>query len=215
MGMFMLEFIKNEINAIYSFLKRNYPEVAVFCLAALFLVLDEYHPLSPRWLSSLVYFAVLPLLTISIILRKNPLDFGFRLGNWKIWGFHVILSLVITIPVLYISSRFTSLEAYYTQEEFNLLIYSLETIVYMFAWEFLYRGFLLFGLKEKLGEISIFVQMIPFVLLHFGKPEIETISTILAGIYLGYVVYRGGSYWPAFIIHVVVNIWFRIVVNLL
>jgi membrane protease YdiL (CAAX protease family) len=132
-----------------------------------------------------------------------------------VWGFHVILSLVIAVPVLYLSSRFAALEGYYTVGEFDLLKYSLETIAYMFAWEFLYRGFLLFGLKDKLGEMSILVQMVPFVLLHFGKPEIETISTILVGIYLGYVVYRGESYWPAFIIHVVVNIWFRVIVNLL
>jgi len=211
----MLEFTKNEITGIYSFLKRYYPEVVVFCLATLFLTLDEYHPLSPQWLSSFIYFAILPLLAILILLRKNPLDFGLRLGNWKVWGFHVILSIVIAGPVLYISSRFSTLEGYYTLQEFDLLKYSLETIVYMFAWEFLYRGFLLFGLKEKLGEISILIQMIPFVLLHFGKPELETISTIFVGIYLGYVVYRGNSYWPAFIIHVVVNIWFRIIVNLL
>ena len=215
MSTVMLEFAKNEIKGIFSFLKRYYPEVVVFCSATLFLTLDDYHPLSPQWLSSLIYFAVLPLLAIIILLRENPLDFGFRLGNWKVWGFHVVLSIVIAVPVLYISSRFTVLEGYYYLEEFDLLVYSLETIAYMFAWEFLYRGFLLFGLKEKLGEISILVQMIPFVLLHFGKPEMETISTILVVIYLGYVVYRGNSYWPAFIIHVVVNIWFRIIVNLL
>jgi hypothetical protein len=215
MGLDMLEIAKNEIKGIYSFLKRNYQEVAVICLATFFLTLDKYHPLSPQWLSSLIYFAILPLLTIVILLRKNPLDFGFRLGNWRVWGFHVILSLVIALPVLYLSSRFAELEGYYTVEGFDLLKYSFETIVYMFAWEFLYRGFMLFGLKGKLGEMSILVQMVPFVLLHFGKPEIETISTILVGIYLGYVAYRGESYWPAFIIHVVVNIWFRVIVNLL
>lgn len=211
----MRELAGNEIKGICSFLKRNYPEILVFCLAALFLALDEYHPLSPRWLSALVYFAVLPLLAIAVLLRKNPLDFGLRPGNWRVWGFHVILSIVIAVPALYISSRFASLEEYYTVPQFDLPAYSLETVAYMLAWEFLYRGFLLFGLKDKLGEMSILVQMVPFVLLHFGKPEAETISTILVGVYLGYVVYRSNSYWPAFIIHVVVNIWFRVVVNLL
>ena len=62
--------------------------------------------------------------------------------------------------------------------------------------------------------MSILVQMIPFVLIHFGKPELETISTIPMGIYFGYVAYRGNSYWPAFIIHMFINILFRIFVNL-
>jgi len=37
------------------------------------------------------------------------------------------------------------------------------------------------------------VQMIPFVLLHIGKPEIEVLSTIVTGIYSGYIAYRGNS----------------------
>ncbi len=76
------------------------------------------------------------------------------------------------------------------------------------------RGFLLFGLKEKLGELSIVVQMIPFVLMHFGKPELETLSTIVTGLYFGYVAYRGNSFWPAFIIHLFINVFFVSLVSL-
>jgi membrane protease YdiL (CAAX protease family) len=65
---------------------------------------------------------------------------------------------------------------------------------------------MLFGLKDKFGEGSILIQMIPFVLLHLGKPEIETISTIFTGILWGYICYRGNSFWPAYIMHMVVNI---------
>ena len=205
--------VKNELIELGSFFKRHYSEIVVIGFATLFLTLDRYHPISTQWVSALVYFGVLPVLTIIIFLRKNPLSYGFRLGNWKVWGLHVIVAFLVCIPVLFISSRLSSLTGYYTIEGFSLLKYSLETIVYMLAWEFLFRGFLLFGLKEKLGELSILVQIIPFVLLHFGKPEIETISTILVGIYLGYVCYRGNSYWPAVLMHLFINIGFRIIVN--
>ena len=211
----MFTLAKNEVKSTASFIKRNYPEVVIICLATLFLTLDEYHTISTRWASALLYFGILPILTIIILLRRNPLEFGFRLGNWRVWGFHVIIFILVGFPILYIASLFTDLEGYYTVQQFDLLKYSLETLVYMFAWEFLFRGFLIFGLKEKLGELSILVQMIPFAILHFGKPEVETISTILVGIYLGYVVYRGNSYWPALIIHLFINITFRVIVNIL
>ncbi|MCJ7606199.1 MAG: CPBP family intramembrane metalloprotease, partial [Dehalococcoidales bacterium] len=213
-GNTMFNLLKIELGALGSFFKRNYVELVIICAAMLFLTLDEYNPISPRWLGAFFYFAVLPILTIIIFLRKNPREFGFRLGNWKVWSFHVLVTILIGIPVLYFSSRSSILEGYYTIDQFNLLIYSLETIVYMFAWEFLFRGFLLFGLKEKLKEMSVLVQMIPFILLHFGKPEIETISTIFMGLYLGYIVYRGNSFWPALIIHLFINISFRAIVNL-
>lgn len=211
----MVNLFKKELAEIYSFLKSYYRETVIISLASLFFILDSYHPIEPSWLGSLIYYAVLPILTIVVLLRRNPLDFGFRLGNFKTWGFHVAIAFVIGLPVLYIASRSLSLEGYYTVEQFSLAKYFWETALLLFAWEFVFRGFLLFGLKERFGEASILIQMVPFVLLHIGKPEIETISTILMGLYLGYVAYRGNSYWPAFIIHLFINISFRVFVNLL
>jgi membrane protease YdiL (CAAX protease family) len=205
---------KQELRAIASFFKRSYREIVIISLATLFLTLAGYHPIGPPWVSSLIYFAVLPILTIAI-LRRNPLDFGLRLGNVKVWGFYVIATLIVALPILYVASRSSLLANYYTIPKFDVVKYCLETTVYLLAWEFIFRGFLLFGLKDKLKESSILVQMVPFVLVHFGKPEIETISTILTGIYFGYVAYRGNSYWPAFIIHLFINIPFLIFVNIL
>jgi hypothetical protein len=210
----VIKLFKKELREIASFFKRNYREIVIVSAATLLLTLNKYHPIGPLWTSSLIYFAILPILTI-VILRRNPLDFGLRFGNSRVWSFHVIASFIIALPILYIASHSSFLAAYYTIQQFDVVKYSLETTVYLLAWEFLFRGFLLFGLKGKLKESSILIQMVPFVILHFGKPEIETISTILMGIYLGYVAYRGNSYWPAFIIHLFINIVFRIFVNIL
>ena len=162
----MTNLSKKEIKDIYSFSKRNYSEIVVIRLATLFLTINSYHSIEPPWVSSLIYFAILPILTIIVLLRRNPLDFGLRFGNCRLWCFHVTIAFLVGLPTLYIASRISSLEGYYTIQQFDLLKYSLETIVYLFAWEFLFRGFLLFGLKEKLKESSILIQMIPFALLH-------------------------------------------------
>jgi len=71
----------------------------------------------------------------------------------------------------------------------------------MFAWEFLFRGYMLFGLEKSIGKSAIFVQAIPFVLLHLGKPFLETLACIPGGFILGYVAYRTRSFLPCFIIH--------------
>ena len=120
---------------------------------------------------------------------------------------YVLIFLVIAVPVLYLSSDMSSVQGYYrSHRNFDLLTYALQMGVYMLGWEFLFRGFMLFGLKDKFKEGSIIIQMIPFVLLHFGKPEIETISTIFTGLLWGYICYRGKSFWPAYIMHMVVNV---------
>jgi membrane protease YdiL (CAAX protease family) len=209
----MLKLVKVELKELYAFLRRHGRETIVVCIASLCLALHEYHPIRPDWASSLLYYVILPTLSIVLLLRKNPLDFGLRLGNWRLWGVHLAVIVVLGLPILYGASRMPSVAGYYTQAEFQLVRYSLETAAALFAWEFILRGFLLFGLKEKLGEVSILVQMVPFVLLHFGKPEIEMVSTIIMGIYFGYVAYRSNSCWPTVIMHIYINITARVFVN--
>lgn len=97
--------------------------------------------------------------------------------------------------------------------DFDFLYYFWTSCISLFAWEFIYRGYLLFGLKDKLKEGSILLQMVPFVLMHLGKPELETVSTVFTGMLFGYVAYRGKSFWPAFIIHLFINIFFVALIN--
>jgi len=162
--------------------------------------------------SRLIYYVILPVLTILIILRKNPQDFGFRIGNIKLWSFYIAITVVIGTPLLYLTSYFPSVSQYYTFH-FDCYHFWVETVPLLFTWEYLLRGFLLFGLKKKFKEASILIQMVPFVLLHLGKPEVETISCIITGIWFGYVAYRGKSFWPAFFIHVFINFTLSYFIN--
>jgi CAAX protease family protein len=211
----LLELPRFELREIASFFRRNYNELIIIGLATLFLTVAGYHPIGPPWISAPIYFVALPVLSIVIVLRKNPLDFGLRPGNVKIWSLYVIATIILAAPILYFSSRSSLLAHYYTVPQFDVMKYSVQTVIYLLAWEFIFRGFLLFGLMGNLKEVSVLVQMVPFVLLHLGKPEIETISTIITGLYFGWVAYRGNSYWPALIIHAFINISFVIFVNML
>jgi membrane protease YdiL (CAAX protease family) len=209
-----MAFFRDESQAIGRFMSEYRNEIIVLGSAMLFLSLGEYHPLPYPWLSSLVYYAVLPLLVIVLLLRKNPLDFGFRLGDVRKWLAYVGITCLIGAPILYFSSRGAAFQGYYDMMHFRTGAYAWSIAVTLFASEFLFRGFLIFGLKDRLKEGSILVQMIPFVMVHFGKPEVETLSTILTGLYFGFIVYRTRSFWPAFLIHLFINIFFVVSVNL-
>ncbi len=209
----MLTFIREEFRAAFAFLAENRNETVIISVSALVLTLERYNDILNKWFDSLFYFALIPVIII-ILIRRNPLDFGLRPGNPKVWGFHAITFCLIAWPVLYFSAANPSISDYYLEKNFSLLNYSLVSLGILFGSEFLYRGFLLFGLKEKFGEASILIQTIPFVLTHLGKPEPETISTIITGIYFGYICYRGKSFWPALIVHLFINIYFVASVNL-
>jgi uncharacterized protein len=209
-----MHFLNQEIKAIYQFLKRNKNEIIVLSFGVLFLCLNRYHMVWNSWFSSLLYFAIFPLLVIILFLRKNPLDYGLRPGNFRIWVKYVGIFCLITAPVLFFTTYSPEFQKYYRIENFNLLTYFLVNFASLFGSEFFFRGFLIFGLREKFKEASILIQMIPFVLVHLGKPELETLSTIITGILFGYMVYRGNSFWPAFIVHLFINIFFVSAVNM-
>ena len=209
----MIDLFKQELGEIYSFFKNNYKETVVLCASTLFLVLAISRPIgSSLVINYLVYYAILPILTILFILKKNPLDFGLRLGDYKLWSFYVAITVIIAVPVLYIGSLFSSVSQYYTKS-FDFYNFFIRMVPLLLVWEFILRGFLLFGLKERFKEASIIIQMVPFVLLHIGKPEIEILMCIPMGLWFGYIAYRGKSFWPAFITHTFINFTLSYFVN--
>ncbi len=200
-----MEFFSREYQEIKSFIKENYQVIIILSVATLVLTLQWYRPIRYSLaFSYLFYFIILPVVIIRFLLKDNPFHYGFSLGDYRIWLNYVLFTLVISVPVLFIASQFSSVHKYYGRGLNYYEFFSL-TVPTLLAWEYLLRGFLLFGLKEKYGKASIVIQMVPFVLLHLGKPEVETLSCIITGLWFGWIAYRGKSFWPAFLIHVFIN----------
>lgn len=209
----MKKIIIAEFQDLGGFIMRNFEAIAVISFSTLFIVLKYYHSLNSAWGNSLLYFIILPLVTIICVLRKNPLDFGLRLGNHRLWSMYVLIFLLLAVPILYYSSDIDSVRKYYSSRHLDFFQYSVHKGVYLLGLEFFFRGFMLFGLKEQFREGSIIIQMVPFTILHIGKPEVEVVGCIITGTLFGYIAYRGNSFWPAFIIHLAVNIANKFFVN--
>lgn len=60
---------------------------------------------------------------------------------------------------------------------------------------------MLFGLEEKFGYYSVLIQMLPFLILHNGKPVVETFGAIIAGIALGILAFRTRSVFYCILAH--------------
>jgi membrane protease YdiL (CAAX protease family) len=74
--------------------------------------------------------------------------------------------------------------------------------IYYSAWEVLFRGILLYGLKDKFGFASAnIIQTALSVVAHFGRPFAETASAIPAGLAFGGIARQTGSVWYVVIIH--------------
>ena len=58
------------------------------------------------------------------------------------------------------------------------------------------------GLRRALGANAIFVMIVPYCMIHYGKPMPETLGAIGAGLILGTLAMRTRSIWGGVLIHV-------------
>ena len=152
-------------------------------------------------------FFILAILIIKLYLKESIKDYGFNWGEHKI-GFTVSTIFILAmLPVIWFFSSTPEfvekyphlLSARANWGEFS--IYETGMLIYMFSWEFIWRGFMLFGLKEKFGYYAVLIQMIPFVITHAGKPFLEILGAIPGGIFLGLLALRTRSIFYGVIIH--------------
>lgn len=176
--------------------------VTMTIVSTLVMMVDYYHQFIPGWKGwdrMLLYFAI-PMIFIVLVFRENPKDYGFQLGDWKAGLAITIGSLLIILPVLWLLVHGDSSMRKYYQPLLGPGL-PLYTFLEIFGWEFLFRGWLVFGYARKFGAEALWLQAVPFALGHLSKPEVETLSTIFGGFFFGWVAYRTKSFFYPFLIH--------------
>jgi hypothetical protein len=155
-----------------------------------------------------VIMFLVPAILIKTVLREKLSDFGFKLGDVRFGMTTSLIFLAVMLVVVFIVSGTKEFLSAYPQggkkagESIpTFMLYELCILVYMLGWEFFWRGYMLFGLKPKFGYYSVFIQMIPFFILHKGKPDLELFASIIAGLILGLQAIRCGSFIYAWILH--------------
>src|SRR5690606_31911650 len=120
-------------------------------------------------------------------------------GDYKAGIKITLVFILIMLPLVWIVSSFPQFNKTYPHLEdaktswLIFIIFETGMLIYMFSWEFIWRGFMLFGLREKFGYYAVLIQMIPFLILHNGKPAPDTFGAIVAGIALGILALRTRS----------------------
>jgi len=155
--------------------------------------------------SALLFFCIIPLLIIVFIFREHPIEFGFSFGDKKKVLIYSIIFSIFLIPLIFLSQYFPGVLSYYSTNTFtnifDLLLFELKLGIGLFSWEFFFRGFALFGLYKKIGNLALPIHAIPFAIFHLGKPNIEVIFSFFAALLLGQIALKSKSFLPAFVIH--------------
>lgn len=150
---------------------------------------------------------VIPVLCLLLLFRRRPAEVGLGAGDWR-FGLAIALAYVPLVAVgTWVLSAGGDFRARYPQyspaaRDWTIfLYYELLYLTYWIGWEYLWRGFVLFGTARTFGHYAIFVQMVPFAILHAEKPFAEQMLSVVGGVLLGAVVWRCRSFWIAVPIH--------------
>jgi membrane protease YdiL (CAAX protease family) len=159
-----------------------------------------------------VVYAVIPLLVVRFVLREPLSSVGWSLRgigrDVPIYG----AMLAVVLPLVWVMSgtpHFLDTYPFYDPRNDASLwprfwtfeaLYALQFV----SLEFFFRGFLLQGTRGALGYFAVFAAMIPYVMIHFGKPLPETLGAIIAGLVLGHLALKSRSVWLGIATHVIV-----------
>ena len=161
---------------------------------------------------------VIPVLILLAAFRWRPSAAGLGLGDWKLAvGLAVpyLVLVVIGTWVLSAGDDFQAQYPHYLPARFDwraLMIYEGLFLFYWVGWEYLWRGFVLFGTAPAVGApLAVVVQTVPFAILHADKPVAEAYLSVLGGVALGALVWRCRSFWIAVPLHaaqmLILDVW--------
>ena len=158
----------------------------------------------------LITYLVIPALIVRLIFREKLADYGFKLRGAFTDGWIYLVFFGVVGPLVLLVSRspeFQETYPFYQPDRGEPLwphfwrwelLYAMQFL----SLEFFFRGFMVHGLRRRIGACAIPVMMVPYCMIHFQKPLPETLGAIIAGLVLGFMSLRTRSIILGAVIHV-------------
>ena len=161
------------------------------------------------WVTARVIGYLGPLLLWKVIFPEDSLlDMGLRTrGFMKHLWIYVGCLLVVVLAMLTLATQpeFLNYYPFYKKSSrswFDFMAWQGMYWVQFFALELFFRGWMLAALRRTMGMGAIFVMVVPYCMIHFGKPYLEAHAAIVAGVVLGSLAMRTRSIYAGFLVHI-------------
>ena len=192
-------------------------------------------PWDQEWISfwiGVLLVVGLPVLLIKRVYKQSLADYGLGFpprDRWELTLLSGILLFLISLPAFYIGAKNAGMQAVYPfYKPFNsygeFALYQIGYLPFFFAIEFIFRGYLLFGLfklrdRDALpgvqgakgplvfGYYAILVSMLSYTAWHLGKPMPELWGTLVWGIAAGTVALATRTIWHIVLVHWALNVF--------
>ena len=155
-------------------------------------------------------YVVPPVLYLRYVMRRPITEMGFSVvGIIKHFPIYALFAAVVIPLVVLVSGTSHFLSTYPMAREAathweTLLVWEIVYAVQFVALEFFFRGFMIFGPARVLGAWVIPAMTVPYMMIHFQKPYLETTGAVIAGLSLGMVALKTRSIYAGMVLHITV-----------
>jgi len=153
-------------------------------------------------------FGIFPAIVTYFLLKVNVQELGFGSQDITVsLRYYFPLGLLAIIINMFAASKPANLAVYPQMKipvwtPYIFLFNAVCWGAYLLAYEFLFRGVLLFLCLPALGTVNaIAINAAIYALVHIPKGFRETLGAILFGIILCIITLRTGTIWCAFLTH--------------
>jgi hypothetical protein len=171
------------------------------------------------FLATLVLGLGIPYIVVRFVLHQPLRDFGYSLGDAR-QGIVWLMAFTPACVLLPLGSAYIGTERYYTYlvepgflTPVNVALHCASYGMFVFGFEGLFRGLLLFGLEQALGSsqvgrwVAVLLVAALSALSLIGMPWIFPVSALLAGVPAGFLNLRLRSFVYFALIHWSMGIW--------
>jgi hypothetical protein len=180
----------------------------------------------------------IPILIIHFGFKQPLSDYGLGLPpkGRRVLALTTFFTLtLLSLPVFWIGAYYPSIRSIYPffrsfSGPGQFILYESGYLPFFIAIEFIFRGYLLFGLARVrndeverqagvpgpfyFGKYALLIQMLPYTAWHFGKPLPELWGALFWGLAAGATAYAVRSIWPVVLSHWLLNVFLDAVILL-
>ena len=165
-----------------------------------------------------ILLVVIPCCIIKFRFKERLSDYGLGWPKDRIKSglVTVVVLFVVTLPLFVLGTGDPGIQKEYPMFGDSIakgawssfIVYELVHFLFFIVIEFIFRGYLLFGLYRSrvFGSYAILVQMLGYSMWHVSKPVPEYIGALFFGVIVAAIALRIKSIWPIIIVHWSLNV---------
>ncbi len=167
----------------------------------------ELSRLSWSHFMAVIWLLLVPSAAMWLFMGMSPRALGLRVRGIAREVALVLGLYVLFVPVIWHFSQSPAFASVYPRVRSVrghadlFFVYQAIYLTKWVAWEFYFRGFMLFGLRPRLGNHAVLVSTLAFALMHIPKPTAELAAAIPAGYLLCWLALRSKSIFPGVLLH--------------